>query len=313
MPRPFGGNPSRPIQNDSLAGVRMKHTYQAIYDQQRVWATRRGIPFDQDGYTLSLDDNLFLPLSMAARSKFAAGSGDELGTAQKRGKMQALHSSSALAYNIFEYWRDRPMIPLAHACGAPHRIAALQFEQTYPTGLRGTAPHLDVTLRGIDTKPFVIEAKFTEPYQACSAVKGFQQSYFSTQPGLWVQRGLPSCEALARAIGKQQIYFSRLGAAQLLKHILGLAKAFSNNFTLLYLWYDQPSLEAQEHRTEIELFMRHMDGEIDFHIMTYNELFDRLRSSADIEDLYLSYLEERYFAIKADNISKPSTLECENS
>src|SRR5258706_16048279 len=276
----------------------MKPTYQEMYEQQRAWATRRGVLFDQDGYTLSLDDNLFLPLSMAARSEFTAGSGDELGTTQKRGKMQGLHSSSALAYNIFEYWRGRPMISLAVACEAPHTISTLQFEQTYPTGLRGTGPHLDVTLRGSDTTPFVIEAKFTEPYRAYSAVKAFQKSYFPIQPGLWVQRGLSSCEALARAIDQRQISFSRLGVAQLLKHILGLVKAFGNNFTLLYLWYEQPSLEAQEHRTEIESFMRYIDGEIDFHTMTYNELFNHLLKSADKENPYLSYLEERYFATK---------------
>lgn len=280
----------------------MKKSYQVIYERQRIWATQRGIPFDHDGYTLSLDDNLLIPLSMAARSEFAAGSGSELGTAQKRGKIQALHSSSALTYNVFEYWRDRPLIPLAAACGAPSNISALQFEQTYPTGLRGSPPHLDVTLRGIDTKPFVIEAKFTEPYQVHSMVKAFEPSYFRTQPGLWFQRSLPMCETLARAIDQQQLSFSHLDAAQLLKHILGLVKAFGRNFTLLYLWYDHPSLEAQEHRIELELFIRHMNGEVAFHTMTYNELFNRLRRNIDEEEYYLSYLEERYFTMKADEI-----------
>jgi len=69
---------------------------QAIYDQQRRWATTRGIPFDRDGYTQIVEANLFQPLGTQSRAEFEAGSGDEVGGVGRRGKMQALHSSSAL-------------------------------------------------------------------------------------------------------------------------------------------------------------------------------------------------------------------------
>ena len=40
----------------------MVMAYKIIRDQQQDWAHQRGIKFDKDGYTFSLDDNLFLPL-----------------------------------------------------------------------------------------------------------------------------------------------------------------------------------------------------------------------------------------------------------
>lgn len=82
-------------------------TYKIIRDQQQVWARQRGIKFDQDGYTLFLDDNLLLPLIPEVKKEFQSGKGDELGSGERRGKMQALHSSAALMVNIFQYRANR--------------------------------------------------------------------------------------------------------------------------------------------------------------------------------------------------------------
>jgi hypothetical protein len=274
----------------------MKNTLQIILEHQRAWAKQRGLQTDAGGYTLTLEDNLFLPISRAARSEFGVGSGSELGTKQKRGKMQALHSSSALAYNVFEYWRDRPMSQLAAACGAPDNISSLCFERKFPTGLGGNPPNLDVTLTGSNSKLFAIESKFTELYLPHSA-SSFQDSYFRSQPGLWAQYGFTACQSLARAIAGGREVFKWLFPAQLLKHILGLAKDSHTNFTLFYLWYERPSDEAREHWAEIERFKRLLSDEVDFRSMTYNELFERLQNSAGIEAPYLTYLHERYFSV----------------
>jgi hypothetical protein len=48
-----------------------------ILQQQLAWAAARRVAVDTKGYTNSLDDNLFQPLSAATRADFVAGSGDE--------------------------------------------------------------------------------------------------------------------------------------------------------------------------------------------------------------------------------------------
>ncbi len=116
-------------------------TYQLIKKQQRTRAEAQGIKVDEDGYTRCLNDNLFVPLSHKSGAEFGSGSGDELGSENTRGKMQALHSSSALVVNVFEYWRSRNVGFIAQACGAFKYATSLHFERTFPTGLGGIPPH----------------------------------------------------------------------------------------------------------------------------------------------------------------------------
>lgn len=121
----------------------MKRTYEVIYEQQRTWADQLGIAYDKDGYTCYQKDNLYCKISEKTLSEFKAGKGAELGGIGKRGKMQALHSSSALVLNIFEYWRQSNHIDeIAKACGAPRGMTTMQFEQTYPILAGGTPPTL---------------------------------------------------------------------------------------------------------------------------------------------------------------------------
>jgi hypothetical protein len=63
-----------------------------VRNLQRLWAAARGIAVDSSGYTLNLNDNLFIPLSEATLSEFAGGDGGELGLLGERGKMQALQT-----------------------------------------------------------------------------------------------------------------------------------------------------------------------------------------------------------------------------
>ena len=239
-----------------------------------------------------MDENLFQPLSAASRSEFGLGRGNELGSPTKRGKMQATHSSSALACNFFDYWRDKPLATLAAALGAPSGMTEIQFEQVYRTSIN-SKPNLDVAFYGEGVKPFLIESKFVEPYGSDKSNILFKGAYFPEGPGLWEQCGLTRCQALAHDIQTRAVRFSRLDAPQLLKHILGLAKAHSDGFTLLYLWYDVPSPEASEHRSEIETFSQAVGDEIDFRAMTYQDLFRKIGGTTGGE--YAAYLADRYF------------------
>ena len=274
----------------------MKTTKQAIYDQQQDWAAKHHVPFDTKGYTTTVTENLFQPLSEAAQAEFGLGAGSEL-----KGKMRALHSSSALVCNVFDYWCERPLQPLMTALGPLDGFDHLHFEQIYPTSI-GSRPHLDVAFCGDKIKPFVIESKFVEPYGADKSGIVFKRAYFPEDLGpfpedlgLWANHGLTNCQALAWKIDRREIKFSRLEVPQLLKHILGLANTFGENFTLLYLWYDHSSAEAMEHRQEIDTFMQHLNGEIDFRTMTYQELFQKMQGNPVIDQGYIKYLRERYF------------------
>lgn len=175
-------------------------TREMIYCQQRYWARRQEIEFDADGYTLCLIDNLFEPLSPETITEFTAGAGDELGRGGKRGKMQALHSSSALVCNVFDYWRVRGINSIARACGAPDGMTEMCLEQTHPTGLEGTPPHLDVEFSGVGLKPLAVESKFTEQYHRKTKRK-IKDKYL-IDLGLWAK--LPGCERLVRLIREEE-------------------------------------------------------------------------------------------------------------
>src|SRR5687767_8908705 len=98
-----------------------------VLERQLAWSRRHNLPLQgskgargRPTYT-PLERNLFEPLSPQARSEYNSGDGRELGnTNGSPGKMQALHSSSALCCNVFHYWRrvGRPEA-IARACGVP--------------------------------------------------------------------------------------------------------------------------------------------------------------------------------------------------
>ena len=68
---------------------------------------------------------------------------------------------------------------------------------------------------------------------------------------------------LAADIGRT-VQFHRLGAGQLLKHILGLAWTTNATPRLLYIYYDSRCAEASEHQAELNRFRTMIDSSIDF-------------------------------------------------
>ena len=87
--------------------------YQYILTKQTEWARNRGIKLigsrgnrGRPSYTAQLNENLFQPLLKEVYQCFEAGDGSELGSSDFPGKMQAVHSSSALVINVFQYWKS---------------------------------------------------------------------------------------------------------------------------------------------------------------------------------------------------------------
>lgn len=264
-----------------------------VIEQQLAWAARRGLAVDPQGRTAHLEDNLFRPLHANTRAEFASGAGNELGSAGAPGDMQSLRSSSALVCNVFDYWRGRDLGSLTSACGADPRVSEVAFEVVFPTGLNGTPPHLDVMLAGPGALPTAIESKFTEIYAPHR--DDFSDSYFR-DPILW--EGLPACRQLAEELRDRATIFMHLGAAQLLKHALGLERAFGHRgYRLLLLWYEVEGREAQALRDEIELLRDRVSGDVRFDARTYQELFAQLRPYLERHGQYRAYLEQRYFPL----------------
>ena len=273
---------------------------QPVRDQQREWARSKQIAFDDAGYTTAVRDNLFQALSPCSEDEFRAGDGSELGKTGPRGKMQALHSSSALVCNVFDYWRGRDTGPLAAALDIAGPICSIAFERKYPTGLQGKAPNLDVVLRPAHGPVLAIESKFLEPYDS-RAKTGFKGKYFQSEPGLWQTVGYPRCQDLAKSLYETQGNHAWLHAAQLLKHVLGLSRS-GGEWVLLYLWYELPGDAGPEHESEIAAFEQCATGDgILFRSLSYQELFRRLKRGSDgLDAQYLDYLEARYFPDVAD-------------
>ena len=218
------------------------------------------------------------------------------------GHMRALHSSSALAVNFFDYWTNRDKTPILSALGIdPEGGDSLDFEAPFHTGLGGTPPHLDVAITYSTGFVVAVEGKFTEHLKRSTRGKSnFTMAYFPTSTGRWIGRDLPACQSLAEELWAEELRggrqrFEYLDPRQLLKHALGLAAQLGNRFSLYYLYYDWPGDGMEAHRREIAFFDEYVGDEIRFKALTYQGVFEKLRDSGQAGSEYLDYLETRYF------------------
>lgn len=264
-----------------------------IIRSQVDWAQRHGIDFDRSSVCATLEDNLFIPLRPETEAEFSRGAGDELGRPDSPGSMASLRSSAALAVNVFDPWRGTDLGPLTELIAADRWADRLRFEVTYPTGLKGIPPHLDVVIDQKGHIPVAIESKFTEVYSP--AKNEFRSSYFE-DPRLWDD--MTRTRQLAEGIGTGAEQFDTLGAAQLIKHLLGLKREYGvGRFRLLYVWYEWPGDIAERHYSELERFSEAIDDEMDFFALTYQRLYERLGTAEEPQPGYCAYLEDRYFPL----------------
>jgi hypothetical protein len=277
-----------------------------IQGKLQAWAHRNGIELQGStgvagalNYTLAPENNVFgSQLLPETRRAFEDGAGGEL-----RGDiptMSALHSSAAMAVNLFQYWLGRPELEtLAQLLGGPsQRIAFAGFEERFPVcadaaprGLR-TDPHLDFALRYEDGSCVGVECKLYEPYGRLSD-KRLKQPYLDLE--VWAD--VPACRRLAEVLNGESGGYRRLDACQLIKHILGLkAGRAGKQWRLLYLYLDAPGNEAAEHRAEIKAFETALAGDrISFIALSVQEFILRAVSKVRTSHkAYVDYLAERY-------------------
>ena len=284
-----------PSQTAEASQVPTRAPLGAIKARQLEWATRAGRALDGDGYCSCVDDNLFQKLSTAARGDFERGGGSELGKSGERGKIQAVHSSSALACNWFDYWRERDLSVLSNVLGVPNPFVTLRLEAHVKTGMRGADANLDVLLTAADGSLFGIESKFSEPYSPSPSKTALKSQYFSQNRSRWTEVGLPGCQAVAERLRTGQHDYAALDVAQLLKHMLALART-GGGWTLCCLWYEVSGPAADAHRSDLRTVTAQIgDDAAHFHALTYQELFTRMERVIGAEHAaYMDYLRDRY-------------------
>ena len=247
-----------------------------------------------NGYLPTFHDNLFQKLHALSEDEFRRGDGSELTDTPKRpAKMRALVSSSALAVNFFDAWRDADKVALSEALGTPP-IAGLEFEfktKNYP--VRPRSPNLDLLLRLQDGQLIAVESKFSEPYRSDDGHGALSARYFASSQTLWRDSHLDGAQELASRLQPEWIH---LDAPQLLKHLLGLANDPSKPACLLYLWFDTSKPDTLVHRREIADFSKAVASDsIAFQSRTYQDVFDRVPSGSSPVDGWHAYMRERYF------------------
>ena len=290
----------------------MTSGYEYIVSKQIQWALNQSIPLTgskgergRQAYTLTLDQNLFEPLLEENQKQINNGNGQELvGSPDSPAKMQALHSSSALGVNIFQYWQKRELLDeIATVCGFCQKgnqlSGSLVFEDKYPIRSYFKAPpNIDAVFHNNDSSPyklFAVECKFSESYGGRK--HGGMAPVYLEEDGLW--NDLPTLHELASEISTDDNRYRYLHAAQLIKHILGLReflKETKKKFRLLYLWYDVLGSEGANHRAEVDDFAETVKSDdIKFNAMTYQELIVILdRNYRDNHSDYIKYITERY-------------------
>lgn len=274
----------------------------AVIKKQKDWADKQSLNRNlyYSKYTDEIGDNLFNnSISEEAESEFKKADGSELKDGKYPAKIKALYSSSALAYNVFEYWRNREKTILAEVLGVKNEIIELRLEKVLNTGI--SKPNIDVFLTCSDGSSISIESKFCE-WMDSKKDKSFKERYFlgkNKRLNRWFEAGLLNCQKIADEIQFGDLTFIRLDATQLLKHALGIANSLNKDSQLLYLYYDledPTSRIGNCHREEIKKFTDLIGDELRFSVMTYQQLFRIFKeTNFDIDAEYLNYMEERYF------------------
>ncbi len=135
--------------------------YQYILTKQIQWALNQNLALigskgnrGRRSYAKKLKDNLVQPLLLKTRQEFELGDGREiLDSSSGPAKMKAVHSSSALSVNVFQYWQKiKQVSSIASVCGLCNKNnkypEGISFEQKYAIdGSFQFHPNIDVIIK----------------------------------------------------------------------------------------------------------------------------------------------------------------------
>ena len=242
---------------------------------------------DASGYLRDLRENLLPGIDFdPIRKDIEQGAGNEL----KR-KFLAIHSSTALAVNAFGYFDSSESRSFKRDGVAFNRPT---FERRCPTGLRGTAPNLDVWFDASNAV-VAVESKLTEYFQPKQAK--FSDSYCENK-----LRNGEDCwwEVLRESKSAEK---RCLDVAQLVKHYFGLRRHMCDEIEiesveLLYVFWEPTNYADLEccvqHREEIRLLTEAVEeSEVKFSAHSYSELWLEWEQDAALRD-HVANLRKRY-------------------
>lgn len=281
------------------------NTFEFVKMKQKLWAESKNIALvgsqiDRGEllYTKELILNLFQNLSESTIKEFSLGDGNELGNGILPGKMQALHSSSVIGVNFFEYWKHNQRFEiLAKALHIPSKeIDYIQFEEKYIILKDATkCPNIDVNIHYKNSDLVGIECKFTEPFQYRNTNTGLKKKYLDYFE-YWDE--FPNLYKLALTISPEDSINSYLHMAQLIKHTLGMytLKKDKSKFRLLYVFYPALFENNEKYLGEINILKEALEkDDVRFQFLSWQELIRSLTNNIQAEDKgYLNYLVGRY-------------------
>jgi hypothetical protein len=262
-----------------------------IKTRQRAWAQQNSHEVDAAGYFARPETSLPW-LCSPTRAEFDEADGNEFGSAGGRAKIAALHSSSALAANVFGYWRSRDRGAIARAMDVEGDVDEIQFEQKFSTGVGPRSPNVDVIIRTKPSELLAVESKFCESFG--TGAKTLREAYFKVDR--WREAGLVGAQGAANAV-REGASFGRVDAPQLLKHMLGLARQ-SSPWHLKLLWFAPSSEAASAMNADADRFRLALGVDAKrFSATTYQELWPKIVASAKESDSqYVEYVGGRYFS-----------------
>jgi hypothetical protein len=239
------------------------------------------------------EDGLFLPglPTHLIREIYANAPGNEIGS----GKFSHPESSAVLAANTFGLFLrcpgDMPPIPGFESGWSPAKSVSLEVTLRFPWD-KGRHPCLDAIVV-TETIVFAIEAKRFEPYRE-KPPAFFSSAYWRC---VWGDQ-MDGYEFIRDMLRGSGTLFSRLDAAQLVKHALGLRTAIHRTPhlrgklpVLIYL-YAEPefwpdgrkvhTIDFKAHRREIRRFENCVFGaEVTFKSIPYRKLLQTWQSCND--------------------------------
>lgn len=281
------------------------NTYEYVKLKQKYWAELNQIELQgskiergEKVFTKKPEDNYFQKLSKDSEQEIKQGDGKELGSSNEPGKIQALHSSSALGINIFEYWKvNKKFSTIAKALDIPTRdIESIVYEKKYEIFKEAKKhPNIDVSFNYNNGFVVAIECKFTEPFQTRKHDYGLKGKYIKDF-NRWNE--IPNIKKIADKISPEDNKFEFLHCAQLIKHVLGLLtqKKDKNKFKLMYLYYPAFFENNKKYEDEIGAFADAMlKDNIKFRSLSWQEVIRKLQNNREPEDQnYFDYIFKRY-------------------
>jgi hypothetical protein len=221
------------------------NTLEYVKQKQKYWAKMKNINLQGSKgelgdpiYTLTLKQNMFQMLSESTKRELQQGDGNELGDETGPGKIQALHSSSALGINAFEYWKmNKRFTTMAKALGVSTlNIDHIEFEEKYEIFRTAKKhPNIDVNIHYKNQYLIGIECKYTEPFQYRNMNSGLKTKYINDFQ-FWHE--FPNLKIIASEISPNDDKYKYLHCAQLIKHVLGMyiKKRNKSKFMLMYIY-----------------------------------------------------------------------------